>query len=53
MPASVCRKFSLDVPNMMNDDPVWSDRGSADGTDIGAKICNIYVNFRNKSKLFN
>lgn len=42
MPASVCQKLTSSTNPSFNES-MWSDRGSADGSDIGGEICYIYV----------
>lgn len=38
MPASVCQKLTSTASINVNES-MWSDRGSADGTDIGGILC--------------
>lgn len=44
MPASVCQKLTSTPIN--EHEATWSDRGSADGTDIGGNFFYIFVNVR-------
>lgn len=42
MPASVCQKLTSAMPINLQDS-MWSDRSSADGTDIGGTLYNMYL----------
>ncbi|KAF0765003.1 nostrin, partial [Aphis craccivora] len=43
MPASVCQKLTSTAPIDVLNESMWSDRGSADGTDIGVELlCDVY-----------
>lgn len=53
MPASVYQKLTSVTPVNLHD-TMWSDRGSADGTDIGGTFGFIYMKLLSKtSKLIN
>lgn len=53
MPVSVYQKLMSADPANENETAVWSDRGSADGTEIGGALCYVRLNVvGDKSKLF-